>query len=187
METSFKYKYYKGVIIRTVVFLLIMLSSIYLYFRLSGNTYIAAWILGVVVALTIFVTLSIPRHLRVTDKMLEIRCLLEMTRISMEDIVSVNKIEKRDLKWVIPIVASCGFCGHFGIYLDLRSWNTLKVYATSWQDLVVIEDIYEDLYVVNCQRADEFVELVIGARNARRKQVQISEQMNNQSAAERGA
>ncbi|MFI3265872.1 MAG: PH domain-containing protein [Rikenellaceae bacterium] len=169
MIQTFKYKYSKGLIRWSVFAFLIVLLAIYLVRIVTENHYLFAWIMGVFMALVIFATLSIPRFIKVGSAILEIHCLLEMTQIPMEDIVSVSKIERNDIKWVVPIIASCGFCGHFGYYLDLRNWNTFKVYASSRKNLVAIQDIYEDIYLVNCDQADELIEVVMNARNARRQ------------------
>lgn len=171
MESIFKYKYNRTTIILSIITLLLMLFAAFIYYRITNNTYICVWILGVIVAINSLIILSIPRKLRLTPQALEIRCAIEMTQIYTEDIVSINKIDKSEIGRVMPIAASCGLWGHFGYYLDLRNWNTLKIYVTSWQNLVVIQDIYEDLYVVNCYDADEFIEQAIAQRNARRKQM----------------
>lgn len=172
MKESFKYKYNKKLVRGTILFFLSFMLAIYLFDLIFDNRYLAAWALGVVLAVTIFALLSIPRYIKVSKSMLEIQCLLELTRIPLEDIASVEKIEKSDLKWAIPIIASCGFCGYFGYYIDLRNWNIFKIYASSWEDLVVIEDIYEDLFVVNCDRQDELIALVRERSEACRKEIE---------------
>lgn len=160
MKDSFKYTHNKKVIRGTVIFLLLLLVTVYVYYRLSGNIYLAAWVLGVAGALTLFATMSIPRKINVSASMLEIQCLIELTQIPLEDVASISTIDRREFKWAVPLVASCGFFGYFGYYLDLRKWNTFKVYVTSWENLVVIQDVNEDLYVVNCPQRDELIALV---------------------------
>lgn len=172
MKDSFKYKYDKKLIRGTILFFMSFMLAIYLFDLLFDNRYLAAWALGVALALTIFALLSIPRYLNVSKSMLEIQCLLELTQIPLEDIASVEKIEKSELKWTIPIISSCGFCGYFGYYIDLKNWNIFKIYTSSWDNLVVIENIYEDLFIVNCQRQDEFIAMVRERSQQRREQVE---------------
>lgn len=171
MKCLFRYKLDKRVMRRSIILFLVVILSIFLFNYFVGNTYLSAWILGVVMAVVGFVVMSIPRFIKVSRSRFEVQCLLELTIINVEDIVSASRLEKESLKSIIPLFASCGFCGYFGYYIDLRNWNIFRVYASSWENLVVIEDIYEDLYIVNVERPDDFIETVISQRNARRKDI----------------
>ena len=38
--------------------------------------------------------------------------------------------------------------GYFGYYFSFREWNLYKVYASERKNLVLIEDIYEDTFII---------------------------------------
>ncbi len=47
----------------------------------------------------------------------------------------------------------------------------MKVYATSWQGLVMIEDIYEQRYLVNCDDPEALRRAIEGALNPPPKKI----------------
>lgn len=124
--------------------------TISLLWLFSLGAYLPAWFSSLAVAFLALTALSIPRSIRVTDHAVEIRCVVEITHITYGHLKSVKRIKKSDLQPLIPVFASAGFCGYFGYWLDVRNWDFIRVYATSWNDIVMIEDIYEQRYVVNC-------------------------------------
>ena len=155
----------------SILFFVVVIALIVLLELFVANTYLSAWLLGVVFALCLLAVVSIPVYVKINKVNFEIRCVLEMTVIPMEDIVSVRRIDRSELKPLIPIFASCGFAGHYGYYLNLKNWTLYKVYASAWEDLVLVEDIYEDCYLVNSKDADQLVEQTMMMRNCRRKEI----------------
>ena len=72
---------------------------------------------------------------------------------------------------MIPLIGSYGFGGYYGYWFHLSDWEICKVYATERKQLVLIEDIYEDIYIVSCTDPDRLIELCMEARNRKRKQI----------------
>lgn len=124
----------------------------------SFGDYLPAWFFSIALAIIGLSVLSIPRSIRITENAVEIRCVIEITHIPYEHVKSVRRIGRTELKPFIPVFASMGFFGYFGYYLYPRNWEIIKVYATSWYGLVIIEDIYEQRYLVSSDRPDELVE-----------------------------
>jgi hypothetical protein len=124
----------------------------------SLGEYLSAWFLSIATAVVCLSILSIPRSLRVTEQALEIRCTVEITHIPYEHIESVRRIGRTELGRIIPLFASPGVFGYFGWWLDVRNWDIVKVYASSWHGLVLIEDIYEQRYIVSADDPDRLVE-----------------------------
>ncbi len=120
----------------------------------SPGGYLSAWFLSITIAFMALCALSIPRNIRTTSDAVEIGCLIEITHIPYNHVKSVRRVERAELKPFIPVFASPGFFGYFGYWLDLRNWDFVKVYATSWQGLVIIEDIYEQRYLVSCDNPE---------------------------------
>ena len=131
-------------------------------FSLGG--YLPAWFTSIALAFLALVVLSIPRSIRVTDEAVVISCLVEITHIPYNHLKSVRRVERAELRPLVPVFASPGFFGYFGYWLDVRGWDFIKAYATSWNGLVVIEDIYEQRYLVNCSDPDRLIAAIEQAK-----------------------
>lgn len=116
---------------------------------LSPGKYLPVWFASIAAAAILLALLSVPRSIRITPEALEIRCVLEITHIPYNHIRSVRRMERPRPGSLVPVFASPGFFGYFGYWLDTRGWDFVKLYATSWQGLVMIEDVYEQRFVVN--------------------------------------
>lgn len=129
-----------------------------------GEEYVRAWIIVLLLTILLLYVLSIPRYVKVDKEAVEIHCVVEMTRIPIADINSVRKVTRQDLGRLTLLLGSYGFFGYYGYYANLKRWETVKVYATEWDNLVEINDIYEDRYIVSCREADRFIEMVMQAK-----------------------
>jgi hypothetical protein len=127
---------------------------------LSLGEYLPAWFFSIIIAIAALLILSIPRSLRITEQSLEISCVVEITHIPYEHIKSVRRIGRTEMGRIFPLFASPGIFGYFGWWLDVRNWDIIKIYASSWNGLVLIEDIYEQRYIVNADDADSLVEAI---------------------------
>jgi predicted membrane protein len=121
------------------------------------DVYLRAWLIAILLAVILLYILSIPRYISLKDGTLEIHCVVELTRIRVEDILSVKRVSRGDLN-ILLLLGSYGFFGYYGYYADMAHWDTIKVYATEWDNLVLIEDIYETRYLVSCTDADRLIE-----------------------------
>lgn len=126
--------------------------------------YIFAWIMTLFVAVLLLFVLSIPRYVRVDGEAVEIQCVVEMTRIPIGDVQSVRKVTRQDTGKLVLLLGSYGFFGYYGYYMNFRRWETIKVYAAEWDNLVEIEDIYEEKYLISCREADRLIEAVLQAK-----------------------
>lgn len=138
---------------------------------LSGQQYFPAWIIFFILSILALEILSIPRFITLDDEALEIHCVVDMTRIHVEDIESIRRIGREEFKRLTPLLGSYGFGGYFGYYFDFSAWNFYKLYATERKHLVLIEDIYEDSYIVSCPDPDTLVDLAIRARDRKREEI----------------
>lgn len=121
----------------------------------SPGTYLPAWFGSISVAVVALAVLSIPRSIRITDEAVEVSCLVEITHIPYQHVRSVKRVERAELRPLVPVFASPGLFGYFGYWFDGNEGELIKVYASSWQGLVMIEDIYEQRYLVSCDSPDE--------------------------------
>lgn len=160
-EKRFKYSFDKrSKYIAWGIFIVICLAFAALWFFGRGN-YLPAWFLSFAVAISALYILSIPRYIAVKDDSLEIHCLVELTKLHLDDIKTIRPIDRSEIKPTMPILGSFGFFGYYGYYFDLAQWDTFKMYASEWDNLVEIEDIYEERYVVSCTQRAELIELVL--------------------------
>ncbi|MDE5708456.1 MAG: hypothetical protein K2G66_00450 [Alistipes sp.] len=157
MQSIYKYRFDRPTIYWTVAYWLVFaLLGGGLYYLYEGG-YLSAWFTSFIVALVALMSLSIPRKIVVTDETLQVRCLLDITEIRRDEIASVRRVEKSDMKWIVPLFGGCGFFGYYGHFLDLRRFERVKLYATEWRDFVEVVDIYEDRLYVSCAEADRLV------------------------------
>lgn len=131
-----------------------------LLWRLSPGEYLPVWFGSITLALVSLALLSVPRSIRITSDAVEIRCTVEITHIPYNHIRTVRRIARTELRPLMPVFASPGFFGWFGYWLDAQNWDLLKFYLTSWHGLVLIEDIYEQKYVVNADDPDLLCEAI---------------------------
>jgi hypothetical protein len=126
----------------------------------SPGEYLPVWFAGLAFAVGVLALLSVPRSVRVTDEAVEIGCFVEITHIPYRHIRSVRRVERGELGPLVPMFASAGFLGYFGYWLAPRSWDFIKVYVSSWSDLVMIEDIYEQKYLVGAGDPEELCDAI---------------------------
>ncbi len=160
MENRRVYKYHsdRKTYITTAVCLAILLaiSGVIIYMYVGG--FFSAWFISLVAALIALVVISIPRNIVVDNDTLTILCVLEVVEIPIDDIAAIQKVENSECRWLLPIFGSRGFFGYFGYYIDFSTWERVQFYATEWQNLVEIIDIYDDRYYVSCREADLLIE-----------------------------
>ncbi len=141
-----------------IISLVLALAFAALFF-LVRDGYLRAWLIAMLLSVVVLYVLSIPRYISLGDGLLEIHCIVELTRIRVDDIVSIRRVTRDEIRPLL-LLGSYGFFGYYGYYVDLRIWETLKIYATEWENLVMIEDIYETRYLVSCRKADDLIAAV---------------------------
>jgi hypothetical protein len=164
-ETIFKYrldKHSRRITWITLTAIVVVFGGLWAF---ALGEYLPAWFFSIVLAIVALMILSIPRNLCVTEQALEIRCVVEITHIPYTHIENVRRIARTELGRIFPLFASQGIFGYFGWWLDVRNWDIIKVYASSWHGLVMIEDIYEQRYIVSADDPDLLVEAIETERN----------------------
>lgn len=136
-----------------------------------GGAYLPAWFLLLLLCIITLFVLSFPRYLTIDDDTLQIHCIVELTRIHVEEIETVRRIDRSHFRRMIPLLGSYGFGGYFGYWFHLSDWTICKLYTTERKQLVLIEDIYEDIYIVSCPDPDLLVTLCTVARDRKREEI----------------
>lgn len=156
------FRYYRDKFSKHVTFYIsIIIISLFVYlFLTSSGTYISAWFISIATAIFLLYLLSFPRYIRVTNKNLAISCVLEITVIPLGNIKRIHAINRYRLKRLFPLLGSYGFGGYFGQYFDLIHLRFLHLYLTKKENLIFIQDIYDNRYIVNCEHRQKLIELV---------------------------
>lgn len=148
----------------TTVWLLLVGAIIFLMWYLWGEGgYAIAWVVSLVMAFIMLCVLSIPRNIEVGDTALEIRCIVELTRIPLSDIKALRVVSYDEMRRFLPLFAGYGFFGYYGYYLDIRTWETVKLYCTRWDNFVEVTDIFEKRYYINCSEPGRLMDAVTTA------------------------
>jgi len=133
----------------------------YLYSN-SGASYLPAWVTVIILALLMLAALSIPRFINISANTIEIHCLMELTTIPLDEIISIRRMEQKEMKWSapIPLLGIYGIFGYYGYYINLKQFKIFKVYCRQWNNFIMIENIYEDNFVISADDPDLFIEEV---------------------------
>ncbi|MCD8184926.1 MAG: PH domain-containing protein, partial [Rikenellaceae bacterium] len=129
MQIDFIYKPDKRARILTwvICITIILTAAFFMYYSQSG--YFPIWFTFFLLTVLLLCILSIPRKIRVTDQALQIQCVVEMTRIELENIVNIRKMERSEMKYSVPLLGSYGFFGYYGWYYNFEEFSLYKVYA----------------------------------------------------------
>lgn len=160
VDHKFRFRLDKRAKWYTAIALLIIASGVGWLFYTSGGSYLPAWFATVVVALLLLAALSIPRFMRVSPHSVEIHCAMELIKIPIRDIRHIRFIERRQMRFSFPIWGIYGIGGYYGYYFSLPERKIFRLCATQWHNLILIEDIYEDTYIVSCDDPATFVAAV---------------------------
>ena len=160
MTRSFRYNTDRKTIVKSILFLLLIVAgAVLLYVLYTGGAF-SAWFLSAVGAVLALMVLSIPQRVVLLDDTLEIQCISDITEINIREIASVRKVEKRDMNACLPIFGAVGFFGHYGRYLNLRTMEFVHIYASRWGKFVEITDIDGNKYYISCEERDDIIKRV---------------------------
>ena len=170
-EKRFKYRFDRRSRRITIGLLSAVIVLVLCAWLIWGGTYLSAWGVFFVLCIVTLYILSIPRFVLINDSVLEVHCIVDLTRIHVEDIEVVRPIDRREFKRLWPLVGSYGFWGYYGYYFSFWEWSVYKVYASDRQHLILVEDIYEDTYIISCSQSDELIAAITEARDRKRAEI----------------
>lgn len=162
MEKIYKQKFGRQIPYTSALYLIAFVGvSVLLAFVYEGG-YISAWFISLILAVLALMVLSIPRRIVVDEEGIEIQCIAEDTTLVYEDIASIRKVEKREMRACLPIFAALGFFGHYGRFLNLRTMEFVHIYASRWGKFVEITDIDGNKYYISCEERSDIIKRVEG-------------------------
>ena len=156
-ELIYKFRFSRRVWLLTALYVVIFgVLAAALYFLYEGG-YLSAWFSSCIVALLLLMSLSIPRKICLNRERLRIDCLMDITELPLNEIASVRKVDRSEMKGIIPLLGGFGFFGYYGHYLDVIQVERVRIYASEWDHFVEITDIYESRLYVSCTEADKLI------------------------------
>lgn len=156
----FKYKNGRYTLYWTAVYIIVIVLLAAVLMQLYEGGYVSAWFGSFIVALLALMLMSVPRKIVVTERTMQIRCLLDITEIPLSEITSVRAVSRKEMGWKFPIFGSVGFFGYFGYFIDFRRLRLVEIYATEWGNFIEIQTIYEDTYYISCHERERLVTLL---------------------------
>ncbi len=147
------------VVITMIWFAVLAAIALYTAHTYEGG-YVSAWFISIGVGIISLVIISIPRRVIVDQKNLTISCTLEVVEIPISDIASIRKVDRKECRWLFPLLSSWGFFGYFGDFFNLSTFERISLYTTERHNLVEIIDSYDDSYYISCREADKLIEQV---------------------------
>lgn len=162
MEKIYKQKLGRRVPYTSALYLLAFVGLGVVPALVYEGGYISAWFISIIVAVLALMILSIPRRVVVDDEGIEIQCIAEDTSLLYEDIASIRKVEKREMRACMPIFGAVGFFGHYGRFLNLRTMEFIHIYASRWGKFVEITDIDGNKYYISCEERSDIIKRVEG-------------------------
>lgn len=151
----YKYRIGRRTLTHTILHLAVFAALGFGLYYLYEGGYLSAWFTSFVAAVIALMALSIPRRIILDDQGLHILCLLDITELRHEEIAAVRQVERRELRWLVPLFGGYGFFGYYGHFLDLKHFERVRLYASEWCNLIEITDIYENRILVSCSRTEE--------------------------------
>lgn len=140
------------------IFVFLLAIAIYLYFMLSSSgNYLSAWFFWTISAIILLVALSAPRNIDITKKNIEIHGFIDVTQIEISSIEKISVIDKKKYKNYLPLIASYGFLGFFGYFIDIKKMEIVRFYASKYNNLVEIKTKSDQKYIVNIDDSADFI------------------------------
>lgn len=142
------------VIIATTLFLLLMLFSCIIVFRVN-NIYLYS--IPIILFFIVFVTfLHTPVKFGFDEKCVYIKQIKGITEIPFTSIKKVTSFETNNLSNTFRVFGSGGIFGYLGVFKN-KELGFFIMYATSKSDLVCIETSSKK-YIINCPNKNTFIE-----------------------------
>jgi len=142
------------VIVLTIIVVFILCYCIYISVRNYPN--ISAIATGSVIMLILFyVATQIPVYLRYNADTIAIKHLIGQTKIPIDSITALKKVDDNITAYSIRKFGSGGFGGYLGKFSNKQLGN-YTMYATQVKNLVLIKTTKRQ-YIVSCKRYNELI------------------------------
>lgn len=142
----------------TAFFTIVIASVLTYFFVASGGSYLPAWLTILFVAVALLAMLSVPRFVIVSQQSVEIHCVMELVRIKFSEIERIKRLERRDMKYCVPLFGIWGIFGYYGYYINLRKMRTFRLYSRKWDNFIMIEDRYDNRFIISAENPDQLIE-----------------------------
>lgn len=155
--TVYRYRPSRRVWLWSLVYMAFLAGLAVALLRLYEGGYLSAWFTSCLGALLLLMALSIPRRIRLDDRMLRVECLLDLTEVPLDEIAAVRAVPREEMRGIIPLFGGLGFFGYYGHYLDVIQVERVTLYASEWDNFVEITNIYEERLYLSCSERDDLI------------------------------
>jgi hypothetical protein len=158
MDKTWKYRWSGEVAAATVVTLSIIVAMclFFMFFLWSKMPADAKWIvlamLGVLGVVFVWTACLTPRSLAVSSKGVVLKRLAGSLKIPAEDIVEMREVEPGEVRGMIRIAGSGGFCGYIGRFRS-RKLGNFVLNITERRNLVMVRTAKKK-YIFNGRLGD---------------------------------
>lgn len=159
----FKYKIDRKTMTASVMKIIVFIAIAIALLLLYAGGFFSAWFTSLILALMALMILSVPRYIAVNEESVEIHCVMDVTAIEIREIAAVRKIERNQMRWIMPLFGADGFFGYYGKFLDIKEFDAITIYASEWNNFVEIVDVYDNRTYVSCQDSDRLIAAITAA------------------------
>ena len=160
---KFKYKTDRRTMAISIMMIILFIGIAIALLLLYTGGFFSAWFTSLIIALMALMILSVPRYVGIKEDSVEIHCVMDVTSIELREIASIRKVDRQQMRWIIPIFGAAGFFGYYGKFFDFKEFDAITIYASEWNNFVEIIDIYDYRTYVSCRDSDRFIESVLNA------------------------
>ena len=160
MKRSYRFHTNRYVMIFSVIIILLGVLGVWVLYELYTGGFVSAWFTSVIVAVALLMLLSVPRRIVLLNNTLEIQCISDITEIPLDEIEHIRTVSRKRMRWMIPIFGVVGFFGYYGRFLDLKSWRTVHLYLSEWNNFVEVVTLHGSHYYLSCREAEELIAAV---------------------------
>lgn len=157
MKRSYRFHTNRYVMIFSVIIILLGVLGVWVLYELYTGGFVSAWFTSVIVAVALLMLLSVPRRIVLLNNTLEIQCISDITEIPLDEIEHIRTVSRKRMRWMIPIFGVVGFFGYYGRFLDLKSWRTVHLYLSEWNNFVEVVTLHGSHYYLSCREAEELI------------------------------
>ena len=144
----------------SVIIILLGVLGVWVLYELYTGGFVSAWFTSVIVAVALLMLLSVPRRIVLLNNTLEIQCISDITEIPLDEREDIRTVSRKRMRWMIPIFGVVGFFGYYGRFLDLKSWRTVHLYLSEWNNFVEVVTLHGSHYYLSCREAEELIAAV---------------------------
>ncbi len=144
----------------TISMLLIFGGIVAYAFITINNPYYGICCAVLAICVTLLGLISAPLAIHIDSAKIEIHGVLDVVTIPFSAIKSVKHISNRSAYGIVPIIATFGFMGYYGLCIDIRGKRLVKIFSSEKKNLIIMECKDGRSYLISATNYDEIVKII---------------------------